>query len=261
MKGRAVFWLVAGVAGLALGAAAALWDVVAFGVVAGACALVAGVSAYRLVTMVRRRSEQVDHLNDQVSELEETVQREAEARAQAEADRDAVALADRIDRTAVRRDPEAEALIDDDTGLFSESYFSVAVDVRVAAARRHLRPVALVLMEVIEGLGTELPHLADPETVAAGIRQTLRDSDTACRLQGGGYGLLLEDTPENGAIWAVERLRRQLSTLNQPPTVWAGIACYPAHGFDASEILGRAELALAQAKEWRQDRIEVATAD
>ena len=43
-------------------------------------------------------------------------------------------------------------------------------------------------------------------------------------------------------------------------TLWAGIACYPAHGFDTNEILGQAEVALGSARDWPQDRIEVAEA-
>ena len=43
--------------------------------------------------------------------------------------------------------------------------------------------------------------------------------------------------------------------------MWAGVACYPAHGFTTDEVLDRADLALDMAREWRQDRIEVASAD
>ena len=43
--------------------------------------------------------------------------------------------------------------------------------------------------------------------------------------------------------------------------MWAGVACYPAHGFTTDEILDRADHALDLAREWRQDRIEVAHSD
>jgi two-component system cell cycle response regulator len=249
------------VLGLALGAAAAVWDAVALAVVAGACALVAGVAAYRLVNRLAERTEQIQALHEQVSDLELSVRREAEARAQAEAELDAAAFAAQVDRTAVRRDPDPDTLTDTTTGLYSESYFLVAADARIAAARRHLRPVAIVLLEVVEGLGSDVPKPADPCQVATGINETLREADTSCRLSNGGFALLLEDTPENGAIWTVERLRRHMVASNPELTVWAGIACYPAHGFHTHELLDRAESALGQAKEWRQDRIEVATAE
>ncbi|MEZ5262565.1 MAG: diguanylate cyclase [Acidimicrobiales bacterium] len=158
-------------------------------------------------------------------------------------------------------DENQHLLTDEDTGLFSEAYFDVALEARIAAARRRLRPVALVLLDVVRGLASPEPSSADAELVTAALRRTLREADTACRLDDGRYALVLEDTPENGAIWTVERIRIHLAESGTIHTVWAGIACYPAHAFDKDEILRQAEGALRQAKEWRQDRIEVATAD
>jgi GGDEF domain-containing protein len=118
----------------------------------------------------------------------------------------------------------------------------------------------VVLLDVVEGIrdGGE-PSAVDPALVAAKVRETLREADTACRLDDGRYALLLEDTPENGAVWTVERVRRSLATAQRGLTLWAGIACYPAHAFDADELLSRASSALDAARQWRQDRIEVAT--
>ena len=52
---------------------------------------------------------------------------------------------------------------------------------------------------------------------------------------------MLEDTAENGAIWTVERIRRRITADAPGLTLWAGVACYPAHGFDTDEILDRAD--------------------
>ncbi|MEZ5227041.1 MAG: hypothetical protein R2710_10300 [Acidimicrobiales bacterium] len=89
---------------------------------------------------------------------------------------------------------DIDALTDSSTGLFSESFFTVALDSRVAAAR-HLRPVAIILLEVVEGVATNQQTDADAELVAEAIRVTLREADTACRLRNGYFALLLEDTP------------------------------------------------------------------
>ncbi len=161
----------------------------------------------------------------------------------------------------MRRATQVDALTDGATGLFSEGYFTVALDARIAAARRNLKPVAVVLIEVIEGLEAVAPKPADPVHVSESINSTLRESDTACRLLDGGYALVLEDTTENGAIWSVERIRRHMMSLHSGLTMWAGVACYPAHGLTTEEVLDRADLALDMAREWRQDRIEVASAD
>ncbi len=153
-----------------------------------------------------------------------------------------------------------DALMDRATGLFSENFFRVALESRIAAARRHLRPIAVVLLEVVEGLPTGEPRPVDARMVSTVIKATLREADTACRLRSGYFALLLEDTPENGAIWTVERMRRQLAETHAGLTVWAGVACYPAHAFTPDEILSASERALVAAREWRQDRIEVAAA-
>lgn len=152
-------------------------------------------------------------------------------------------------------------LTDPVTGLFSQDYFDIAIEARIAAARRHLRPVGVVLLEVIQGLRVDQPRPTDPKVVAAAVRATLREADTASRREDGKFALLLEDTPENGAIWTVERIRRHLVDADPSLTVWAGVACYPAHAFDKDSVMKAAENALVAAREWHQDRIEVAAGD
>jgi GGDEF domain-containing protein len=166
-----------------------------------------------------------------------------------------------------------EVLVDPVTGLYSEGYLLVALEARIAAARRRLRPVSVVMIEVVVGLDAGPPGPsgqpgppgdptpADPQLVAAAVRSTLREADTASRTSEGRYVLVLEDTAENGAIWSVERLRARLVGEHPDHTLWAGVACYPAHAFNLDEILHQAGNALEVAKEWRQDRIEVATAE
>ena len=56
----------------------------------------------------------------------------------------------------------------------------------------------------------------------------------------------------------MERIRRYLADRTADLTLWAGVACYPAHAFGPNEVLEAADLALEAAREWRQDRIEVA---
>lgn len=213
-------------------------------VVFAAVAVVASVLAVvALVVLVRRLRQATAKLDEVASRL------------------DSLEDEDGPDPGAVDALPSATAnsLTDPSTGLFSHEYFDVALDARLSAARRHLRPVAVVLIEVVEGLADGSPRAATPRTVADSISTTIRDADTACRMTDGRFGLVLEDTPENGAIWTVERIRRHLAGVSTGLTLWAGVACYPAHAFDAGEILTQAEAALQAAREWRQDRIEVAT--
>ena len=213
-------------------------------IVVGAVAAVASVLAVVAVVVLVRRLRQTTTKLDEVATRLQTLETEPDVAAPP------LPL------------PEASSntLTDESTGLFSQEYFDVALDARLSAARRHLRPVAVVLIEVVEGLADGSPRAATPKVVAESISSTIRDADTACRMADGRFGLVLEDTPENGAIWTVERIRRHLAGTSTGLTLWAGVACYPAHAFDAGEILTQADAALTSAREWRQDRIEVATA-
>lgn len=156
---------------------------------------------------------------------------------------------------------EFQTLVDAESGLFAQGYLLVALEARIAAARRRLRPVSIVMVDVVEGLRLGQPVVGDPAAVSAAIRATLREADTAGRLMDGRYVLVLEDTNETGAVWTVERVRAKLGRARPGCTVWAGVACYPAHGFTLPEILSGADSALVLAREWRQDRIEVAASE
>lgn len=254
VDGRAVVGLCIGVVGTGFGIAAMVLHVDALAVGAGLLALASGLVAFSVVGRLRRADATVDELIGRVTELETIADHESRSRADAEEK-----LASRIQLTAVRRGSEIDALTDNATGLYSEGYFTVALEARISAARRNLKPVAVVLIEVIEGLESGLPRPADPSHVTESINRTIRQADTACRLLDGGYALVLEDTTENGAIWTVERIRRNMTDASPGLTMWAGVACYPAHGLSTDEVLDQADHALDLAREWRQDRIEIAT--
>ncbi len=251
MNGRtAMTGVVTGLLGLAAGGVGYFTGEPLFGVVAGFLAVAAALTAVQLGRQLDEQASIQRLVEDELRAVRSEAE-EAEERVRSEMTYDA----DDYDEGAL-----ADTLTDPVTGLFSESFFDVTVDSRIAAARRHLRPVAVVLLEVVNGLPDGEPNAVEPELVAEAVRATLRDADTACRLRSGYFALLLEDTPENGAIWTVERVRRHLLTVQDRLTLWAGVACYPAHAFSANEIMTAAQGALESAKEWRQDRIEVATA-
>lgn len=150
------------------------------------------------------------------------------------------------------------SLLDPSSGLFAEPFFLATVNRRLASSRRVLRPLAIALFEVVDGLPDGSPVPSNPKVVAAMANGTMRHADVAARLSDGTYGLLLDDTPEDGAIWAVERLRRSLDARPGQRTLRAGVACYPGNSLTARGLLSGARAALASAREWPQDRIEVA---
>jgi len=162
----ALLGLLAGLAGLAFGVAAAVTNISGLAVVAAACGLISGGSC---VVLLRR-------LHDTERELA-----------------GANALMKLVDMPAPARE-EARSLVDGETTLPDRHFFDLAVDGRVAAARRHLWPVAVVLLEV--GLEDHEPrHRRDAVVGFTSVmRRTLREADVACRLGPTTFGLVLEDT-------------------------------------------------------------------
>lgn len=264
-----------GLLGIGGGIAVAVLATWSLGVVAGMAACLVAYLAYATAQRMTMAEERTKRLESQVNELEGAVASQIQARMQAEEEArkanlraDSVASGSTLATKASDSDAplviaggasvDGDKITDEETGLYAEHYFLANVEQRVSAARRHLRPVAVALIEVVENPADKPVSHVDPNEVTEALIETLREADTACRLDDGRYALILEDTPENGAIWTVERIRRRLGEQLDDVTVWAGIACYPANGFDGPEVLDRAREALEQAREWRQDRTEVA---
>jgi diguanylate cyclase (GGDEF)-like protein len=234
----ALLGLVAGLAGLAFGVAAAVMSLPGLGVVAAACALVAAAAC---VILVRR-------LHDTERDLA-----------------GATALMKLVDLPSPARE-DARVLVDPETSLPDQHFFHLAVEGRVAAARRHLWPVAIVLVEIgIEDVDAR--HKRDAVVGFTSImRRTLREADVACRLGPTTFGLVLEDTSEEGGVWTAERL--QIALARDPvrvKTLAAGVASYPTHGLKSDEVLNRARAALNRACSTDPGRglgqVEVAQAD
>ena len=142
-----------------------------------------------------------------------------------------------------------DALRDADSGLLNEAYLRAALPNRVATARRALRPLSLGLIYIDPEVATQLTYA---------LLDTLRESDTACRMDDGSFAVLLEDTPDTGAAWTIERVRRLLSDQGIDIPMWAGVASYPAHGLEADDLMRLAVLALHDAQLWESSRIEIA---
>lgn len=150
------------------------------------------------------------------------------------------------------------SLLDPSSGLYVAPFFLATLSWRLTACRRVLRPLALAVLEVVDGLPAGPVQPSNPRVVSKMVRATLRASDVAGRMADGSYALMFEDTPEDGAVWAVERLRRSLVSKTGARVLRAGVACYPGQALTAEQLLDGARSAFAAAREWPQDRIEVA---
>jgi len=251
----AVIAVLLGVVAAASGAAALIAGSAPLGALAG----VAGLMAAALAVTLAARQRMVEQRVRQTQEESDAQRRELRRLRNSLSDVEA-----RLEWFDEARDAEVatpDQLTEPESGLLAEGWFQIALDSRVASARRHLRPVAVVRFEVVVGLAQGLPLPADPTRVAKAVVETIRESDDAFRLQDGTYALLLEDTSDAGATWTTERVRTRVEAVEPRAVLWAGVSCYPAHGLTTDEILVRAESALELAREWRQPRIEIARSE
>lgn len=252
--------LVLGLLALSIAIVGVVIDSSALTIITGVAALVlAGTTAW-LIYVRRALTDRLRTREAEVIRLESSLGEQVKARIAAESARPEAPASpgSQTQMAGLVLSGEENDLTDPTTGLLGERYFALNLDGRVAAARRHLRPLSLILLDVIRGLENGSPDNAEPTVVSEIITSTLRDADTVCRLADGRFALILEDTPENGAIWTVERIRRRVNEALDDTTVWAGVACYPAHGFDGPEVLAQARKAVTSARDWHQDRTEVA---
>jgi len=248
----------AGLASLAVGIAVEVLGMPELGVLAGILGLGAAIAATALGARARTAEE---HLHEM------SVDR---ARLRRELD----ALAAMFAEEATRRNNseeqyavdsvDGEQLVDPVSGLLDQQFFKVIVQQRVAAARRQLQPVSVVIFE-LDGIGQ-----AESETqsqalgvLGAVVRRTLRECDAACRIGDTMAAAVLEDTAEAGAVWAAERVRGTLhsSPVGDSLTISAGIACYPSHALNAPELVDQAGRALESARARGRDHVEIAQPD
>ena len=249
-----------GAVGLGAGVFAVVTGRRRFAVLSAGAAFAAALLARRDAAEAGELERRVTSMNEQIRQLENAVAAQVQSRMTAEETVKSLSteLFD-AERRAGDSSPIPlilqddgtvnEGLTDPVTGLFNHDYFLVSLDSRIAAARRHLRPVAVALVDIVEGRHGDQRPPADARMIADALRETLRESDTATRLRDGRFGVVLEDTPENGAIWTMERVRRRLAEDNPDLTLWAGVACYPAHAFDVGALIERADAALESARE------------
>ncbi|WP_419920331.1 GGDEF domain-containing protein [Candidatus Poriferisodalis sp.] len=153
------------------------------------------------------------------------------------------------------------SVMDPITGLPDFRVFGVLVERKLALARRALQPVSLVLFEVdgFEQLGATPARVA-LRLAARLVRGTLRDSDSVCHCSGGIVAAILDDTPHSGAVWAADRVRREVAarSYHTGVTLSMGVASYPTHALEAPDLRDRAFAALYMARSLGPSRLEVA---
>jgi diguanylate cyclase (GGDEF)-like protein len=172
-----------------------------------------------------------------------------------------ITLRQKIDR--LRSDADLDSL----TGLANRRRFRVALVREVERWRRYGVPCALLLLDIdhLKKINDQFGHPAG-DLVIRQIAQTLsevsRDNDTAARLGGEEFALLLAGIDVEKASAAAERLRDVISRKTfegvGTVTVSIGVSGCPASGTAERALYTASDQALYVAKNGGRNRVAVA---
>lgn len=145
------------------------------------------------------------------------------------------------------------------TNLPNRAMFNERLTHAVSTTNRVPTPFSVLMIDldrfkfINDVLGHEAGDMA-LRIVAKRLQETLRQTDTVARLGGDEFGILLPTADHRRIIDTAQKL---IHTLQQPIPMESqhvdlggsiGIACYPSHATEASELLRFADVAMYEAK-------------
>ena len=172
-----------------------------------------------------------------------------------------VLLRQKIDQ--LRADADLDAL----TGLANRRRFRVALQREVERWRRYRIPCALLMLDIdhLKSINDRFGHPAGDiviRQIAQTLKEVSRDNDTAARLGGEEFGLLLAGVDVERAAAAANRLRTVLSTKSVEEvgtvTVSIGVAGCPENATSERTLYSASDRALYVSKNSGRDRVSVA---
>jgi two-component system cell cycle response regulator len=158
---------------------------------------------------------------------------------------------------------EAAARTDVLTGLLNRRGFEETFETELERAKRSGRELSLIVgdLDHFKELNDRHGHGAGDdalEAVAAVMNATKRRIDSAARIGGEEFALVVPETDQHEAYMLAERLRRAVSEAfsdGAPAlTISFGVAVYPRHGRTAETLFLAGDQALYAAKELGRDR-------
>lgn len=165
------------------------------------------------------------------------------------------------------------SLTDELTDLPNRRAFLRRLEDEVARVQRYGYPLSLALidMDSFKSINDRYGHGAGDEVLrnfAANMLSVFRHHDMVARYGGEEFAVLLPNTDRNGALRALEKVRKRTAESTYRfdgktmamPTFSAGISLYKP-GETPSSLIERADKALYQAKRLGRNRIEIAQLD
>ena len=161
----------------------------------------------------------------------------------------------------------ADADLDSLTGLANRRRFRVALAREVERWRRYRSPCALLMLDIdhLKAVNDKYGHPVGDiviRQIAQTLKEVSRDNDTAARLGGEEFALLLAGVDLPRAITAAERLRAVLGAKRVEGvgsvTVSIGVAGCPESATSERMLYSASDGALYVSKNAGRDRVSVA---
>jgi diguanylate cyclase (GGDEF)-like protein/putative nucleotidyltransferase with HDIG domain len=156
------------------------------------------------------------------------------------------------------------------TGLLNRRGFHHITETELERSRRGHRPFSLLLgdCDYFKLVNDRFGHHAGDEAlqgIARLLEANKRRIDTAARIGGEEFALVLPETDQHEAYILAERLRSRMRTLRGSApvglTMSFGVASYPVHGASVDALLRSADEALYAAKALGRDRSVIHSAE
>lgn len=164
---------------------------------------------------------------------------------------------------------EQSATTDALTGLNNRRVFKLEMVREIRRASRYHTPLSLIIFDLdhFKSINDQYGHMAGDvvlQEVARHIKETIRETDIACRLGGEEFAVLAPETTKPAAFHLADRIRTMIETeTRQQPvaglwihvTTSAGIATMPEDGRDAATLQEHADASLYRAKDLGRNQV------
>ena len=162
---------------------------------------------------------------------------------------------------------KAQAVTDGLTGLYNRRYFEEYLKKEVTRALRQQQPFSIIgldldhLKQINDKFGHAYGDLAI-KTVADVLKKNARSIDTAARMGGEEFNVILPGVDSTGAMIAAERIRKaledqELDTIGHI-TASIGVATFLEHSDNIEDILELTDQAMYQSKRNGRNQVTLA---
>ncbi len=175
-----------------------------------------------------------------------------------------------VDNARLYGEQSRLAITDGLTGLYNHKHFHEALAAEFGRARRYGQPLSVVLVDIdfFKVYNDSWGHQAGDallRTLSGIFKAAARENDLVARYGGEEFAFVLPQTDKRQATALAKRLCRTVERHRcegeevlpgRRLTVSIGVAAYPEDATNATDLIGRADLALYRAKNLGRNQVQ-----